>query len=237
MQIITIMSIFNFIYQVDIEEKQNGVTATIRDYTWAKHKGIQLNPIFKQVISDGSTFIIDDNLCEFLKSEFNVTCIDFALKECVCYDISMVYWYLLEFALSFDNVIIFRGDFILLVCMCRKLQQYSSSTFLLYSDEVDVITKINALCYRYNLNCILEVDLNSNNIAYMVNLRYDFNVPYTTSNFHRIDHTTIEFKYASDEVDIINLLDYHLRLGNNVRQRDWPGFQKKLIEAGFEEFI
>lgn len=36
---------------------------------------------------------------------------------------------------------------------------------------------------------------------------------------------------------ILNIITKHMCMGNNIRQRDWPGFEQALIDNGLEEFL
>lgn len=40
-----------------------------------------------------------------------------------------------------------------------------------------------------------------------------------------------------DITKIYQMLNEHLQMGNNIRQRDIPGFERKMIEAGLEQYL
>lgn len=65
-----------------------------------------------------------------------------------------------------------------------------------------------------------------------------FNTKSNNTRFYPFETGFGPYFFTNEEwVKICNICNKYFHRGHNIRQRDWPGFEREMIEAGFEEYL
>lgn len=130
---------------------------------------------------------------------------------------------------------VFKLDF-------RKHNKFSKKLLT----RIDIFKQCETDCLFIPVNWLAHVEqINQMKFSTLtVNFDTPFQEPYSLTGLlqnqglKQINFGTSQRVIATDtHIQIGRILNAHLRLGNNIRQRDVPGFQQKMIEIGAEAWI